>query len=435
MTSDYLPGLPVSITLGYANTESNKPTEFWGSSLFTIFNAETRPQSIHRNVYVKKPIAENALSGAYIVVDKDNATFIPVGDTALGKFKRVEVSFLWWKTSRIEKLQELAIPSGYIAPGDYIVGVNMTYDGHLIVVTANGVVCNADRNLNQFDCITLKENQTISNSIAIDEEGGIYIVSDKYMNRVQWTGSLLSTSSNDGSWQAGYETGPTQPLPGRLGTGSGSTPSLMGNQGEDQFVVVTDGQELAHLVLFWRSEIPNDWQAIGPGKDRRIAAEIPITFGNPNATSSVSEQSVLVRDYSAMVVSNDYAFSSSWLPGLLQYTTVFFSNIGPNAPYGVERFSWDPVFKTVKSDWSNKAISCPNGIPTMSAATGLAYCIGQRAGVWTLEGIDWHSGESAFHYPLGILPINNSFYAATQIGANGDIVTGTFGGVVRIRQK
>ncbi|RXJ74115.1 hypothetical protein CS022_05670 [Veronia nyctiphanis] len=436
LTNDYMPGLPVSITLGYTSSKYGQPAEFWGSSLFTIFNGEARDSGIHRNLFVGKPMAQNALSGAYIVVDKDDAAFIPVGDTSMGKFVHHKAPFLWWTTSQINKVKELAIPSAYInGSNDYIVGVNMTYDGHLIVVTANGVVCSTDRNLNSFDCINLPDNQEISNSIAVDEEGGIYIVSNKYMNRIQWTGSSLSTHSSDGAWQANYETGPEQPLPGRLGTGSGSTPSLMGNQGEDQFVVVTDGQELAHLVLFWRSDIPADWQPIAPGKDRRIAAEVPIKFGNPSATSSVSEQSVLVRDHSAMVVSNDYAFSSSWLPGLLQYTTVFFSNVGPNAPYGVERFSWDKNTRTVKSDWATKEISCPNGIPTMSAATQLAYCIGQRGGKWTLEGINWQTGASAFHYKLGLLPINNSFYAATQIGADGDIITGTFGGVVRIRQR
>ena len=65
------------------------------------------------------------------------------------------------------------------------------------------------------------------------------------------------------------------PSPIRLGPGSGSTPSLMGTKADDdRFVVITDGQALMHLVLFWRDEVPDDWEPIAPGKDPRIACEI-----------------------------------------------------------------------------------------------------------------------------------------------------------------
>ena len=105
------------------------------------------------------------------------------------------------------------------------------------------------------------------------------------------------------------------------------------------------------------------------------------------------------------------------------------------APHGVEKFTWDPQTRTFESTWVNADVSCPNGIPTMSAATGLAYCIGQRFGIWTLEAMDWDTGESAFHRFLGAEPKYNSAYAATEIGAHGDILTGTIFGAVRIRPE
>ncbi len=122
-------------------------------------------------------------------------------------------------------------------------------------------------------------------------------------SRVQWTGSELTLDPASGAWRAAYEIGAGQ-QGGRLGKGSGSTPTLMGTGDGDRFVVITDGQDVMHLVLMWRDDIPSGWEPIAPGKDLRIAAEVPVTFGNPDAEVAYSEQSVLVRGYGAVVVNN-----------------------------------------------------------------------------------------------------------------------------------
>lgn len=114
-----------------------------------------------------------------------------------------------------------------------------------------------DRNFLNFKYLRF-EDEEISNSIACDEENGIYIVTSKNMHRVQWTGTQLSTNTTDGAWTSKYETG-NNASGIRLGEGSGSTPTLMGFGSNDKFVVITDGQELMHVVLFWRGAIPDDW--------------------------------------------------------------------------------------------------------------------------------------------------------------------------------
>ncbi len=110
-------------------------------------------------------------------------------------------------------------------------------------------------------------------------------------SRVLWTGSELTLDPASGAWRAAYEIGAGQ-QGGRLGKGSGSTPTLMGTGDGDRFVVITDGQDVMHLVLMWRDDIPSGWEPIAPGKDLRIAAEVPVTFGNPDAEVAYSEQSV-----------------------------------------------------------------------------------------------------------------------------------------------
>ena len=127
------------------------------------------------------------------------------------------------------------------------------------------------------------------------------------------------------------------------------------------------------------------------------------------------------------------------------------------APYGIERIDWNPKTRQCETVWTNPEISIPNGIPTMSTASNLIYGIGQREGIWGLEAIDFETGTSTFFVesrqkqcslsaiqqiePRGLrffsairLANNprgceNAFFAATEIGPDSSIYTGTLLGV------
>jgi len=201
----------------------------------------------------------------------------------------------------------------------------------------------------------------------------------------------------------------------------------MGAGSQDRFVVITDGQRLMHLVLFWRDSIPDDWVQIPGTKDRRIAAQVPVTFGNPHASQSSSEQSVCVRGYGALVVNNQLKTKSkNRIMNILR-------SGNPNiAPYGAEKFEWNPRTRKLRSVWANNKVSLPNGIPCMSAATNLVYDVGQRDGMWTWEAIDWSTGESVFYYGLGGHFWYNSGWAGTEIGPNKSLFSGTVMGMMRL---
>lgn len=439
---DYEPTGLVNITLATSAPYDDGTIVVWGSSIDYIYKLEATPTGQRRIDRQRKPDGinlANAITGAYTILDKDNRFYVP----GSGKLYAYTDAMAGDPFSAITLAGAFEIPREALrgsSSEDPIVGINMTYDGYIAIATKLGTVAVVSRDLSEFHYLWLgdsEQGETVSNSIAADEDGGIYVVTSERMYRVQWTGSELSLEPASGAWQADYENGADIQVPGRLGAGSGSTPSLMGVGDQDKFVVITDGQAITNLVLLWRDEIPEGWQPIAPGKDIRIAAEVPVDYGDPLRTFSASEQSVLVRGYGAVVVSNDYGADiaqsdNPLISTLINGWVVFFSNTPRYAPYGVQKFEWNPETRTLESAWVNPDISCPNGIPTMSEASNLFYCIGQRNSVWNLEALDWDSGESVFYRPMSRWFWHNSFYASTQIGPFGDIWSGSTTGAYQL---
>lgn len=427
-STDFNIGATGLITIAISGEYPNGKRVVWGSSSTSVFKATPSLQYI--DVINKEDLTlgsmfstDEILSGAYTILDKDNIFYMP-------RFKKI-LAFgdksPGVPDAEIEIKREYEIPEAVLTgPDEKIVGLTMTYDGMLAFATSQGLVGVLSRDFETAFYLSLGPETEVSNSIACDEDGGIYVVTSLQMHRVQWTGNELTIDEAKGGWSADYEIGDVGGV--RLGAGSGATPTLMGTGDQDKFVVITDAQELMHLVLFWRDEIPADWQQIPGTKDRRIAAQVPVTFGDPDATDTLSEQSVCVRGYGALVVNNQLK-----LPLNNQAIAILASGVTPVAPYGAEKFEWDPATRTLSSAWVNSDVSMPNGIPCMSAASNMVYDVGQNwLGAWTFEALDWDTGESVFSYQYGITPIFNSAYAGTEIGLDSSLYSGTLFGMVRM---
>jgi len=422
----FLPGTPVSVFMLYTNPDAEGKRAVWASTAFQVYTIDANQAPLEMLSKVNKKLdIHNLMSGAYTLLDIDDTLFSPQGDAIHAYTTENPHDF----RSPIVERSVFAVPDAL--PGEEVIGLNLTYDGRLVFATSAGRVGVITRDFNDAQMLQLGAgDEELSNSFAVDEDGGIYIVTSKTMYRVQWTGAVLTQDEARGAWSLPYEAGPQTLQPGRLSIGSGTTPTLMGFDDQDKLVVICDGQELMHLVAYWRDKIPDDWQPIAPGWDRRIAADMPVTFGDPFETNATTEQSLTVWGYDVAVVNNYFgpdALSGVFAPLL--------SNLPLYAPYGVEKFTWDPVRRDLVFAWANRLISCPNGVPSMSNGSGLMYCIGQRDAAWTLEAIDWETGASAFHVTLGRDIKYNSFWANTEIGPDRNIITGTFLGTLDIRPR
>lgn len=440
------------VVINFSERDSEGAQALWASTVgFTGEIVKLDADSLaHLGRYVPGGPGTVSTSGAYNLLDRDQRLIVGqsdalqvYGDAVTGK-----------RRSGIAQLANFVLPAGARCGSrkDELVGITMLPDGHVAFATKFGMVGVVPRQPEAMCAATLQvyslngdaacndasiadgDLEQVSNSIAADERSAIYVVTSGAQYRINWDGQHLSQG-----WRAPYA-GAGGTGSGRLGAGSGSTPTLMGQPGaRDRFVVITDGQPLMHLVLMWQDDIPAGWQPVKPGRDRRIACEIPVNFGDEAATQSLSEQSVLVRGYASVIVNNLFKLNAalSAVPAQAQPFTQLVSGLSMNRPQGLQRIDWDPVTRSCHSVWANREISLPNGIPSMSASSGQIFGIGSRSingiDTWTLESVDFKTGVSRFTVPSTPYPTDNSFYAATTIGPGNSVWTGTFGGVTRFQ--
>ena len=370
------------------------------------------------------------IAGVYTVLDVDNTYFIANKNGTISAYGDKDPMT---PASPIASRRSFSLPAGVTG---YTVGMNMTYDGWLIVPTEHGYLVAISRDfqnsyvtrLTQSDGAENKATRPtgygwVRNSIAIDTEGGIYIASQDHMHKVIWTGKGFSHDPQHGAW--------TVPYLNSSGHGTGATPSLMGFGEEDQFVVITDGEHLMNVVLFWRNRIPEDWAGL-PGLPRRVAGLQPAHMGNPDLTNIQSEQAVVVAGYGALVVNNEPRNVPWWLPDQAQRLLIGYLGSAPEyQPYGVQKFIWDSETRRFKQAWVNRNVSSPSCVPIVSHASDRVYLIGARSNKWTLEAIDWLTGKSAYHSVIGGQRYNPLF-SGTLIDEIGRIHYGSPWGRVRL---
>jgi hypothetical protein len=453
------PGRNIPITLTFTDTYDDGTRAMWGTGVgfseTTVFKLD--PADLSTIDTYSVPVEEPARiagdherdvgatpSGAYNVLDRDDTFFMSIRKEQRLGIDAYADSVTGDRTSPIERVGRYEIPESELHQPDEeaFIGMTMTYDGRLAFCTSLGTVGVVDRALSADSATYLSLNgpdapanaasgtDEVSNSIAVDETGGIYLVSSEKLYRIQWTGEELTLDPEAGAWVADYPTG-SGTQAGRLGAGSGSTPSLMGVDDEDRFVVITDGREQMHLMLFWRDDIPDGWESPA-GRDPRVAGETPVTFGRDDDATN-SEQSVLVQGYGAVVVNNQQPDTLNALPAGTAKITRFLDNVPGVSPSGVQRFQWDADEQELTAVWARPDVSLPNGIPCMSSESGLMYDVGQQDGVWNLTALDWDTGEVAFRHELDPAIQHNSYYAGSEVGPGGSIYSGAAGTVMQFK--
>jgi hypothetical protein len=378
-------------------------------------------------------------NGAYVVVSNENVLYANYANSIYGFALKDPGQpsagiYLRYKIDDVVNTIEGTTPPP--PAGTRITGISITYDGHIIVVLTNGVAV-IDRDLNPASKTFYRfgSDEIVSNSIAVDEKNGIYVASDKLMRKLRWTGSTLSDKATDGAWSSPYDTSPEPPPIIKFGTGTGSTPTLMGfGNDPDKLVVITDGCKQMNLVAFWRDDIPSGFAQKPGTASPRIADQIPVTCGFTTLPEWIqSEQSVVVYGYGAFVVNNIPASVPAELKKANKILQV--SLMGPAYPtaYGVQRFAWDSSAHTWWSVWGLPDVSSTSMVPAHSQNDGMVMVNGYDAtNGWEVTGLDWSSGVISHQTIFGQSNFGNGAYAILQALENQDLLFNSIAGPYRV---
>ena len=136
--------------------------------------------------------------------------------------------------------------------------------------------------------------------------------------------------------------------------------------------------------------------------------------------------------YGAMTVNNEPAsLPAGWPTTRARLFSFFLGHKPAYTPYGLHKYEWDRVARQLQEAWVNTEVSSPNSVPFVAQASNLVYTCGTRGGQWTIEALDWRTGESRFHYVVGGSRYN-TLGGGVTIDDDGCLLYGTIFGKVRI---
>lgn len=317
-----------------------------------------------------------------------------------------------------------------------LVGMNMTYDGHVVIGALNGVaVVDTELKSGQFQPFG-DDNQMATNSLAVDAAGGIYVATGSkkprlpgVMRKLVWKDGRLSAEPKDGAWTAEYDGGDWPPAI-KAGTGTGSTPTLMGfGDQDDKLVLMTDGANRMKLVAFWRDGIPPDARTVPGARSPRIADQKPVTAGISEQRAWLqSEQTIIASGYGAFVVNN--LIEEGHPDRIIDVMTV-----GPvhAPPRGVEKIVWNDKENRFYSAWARGDVVSVSMVPLASSGANAVFVNGySKADGWEVTGLDWETGRTVSRTIFGQNNKGNGAYAILQFLENGDMLFNSVIGPYRI---
>jgi hypothetical protein len=253
---------------------------------------------------------------------------------------------------------------------------------------------------------TRRTNEPIGNSFAMDETGGVFIVTDEAQYRFDATRSGAPKLS----WRVRYDNVGVQ-KPGQFDAGSGTTPTLMGRK----YLSIADNAAHMKVVVMRRA------QRLRRGQ-RRVVCEQPVFRRGAGGT----ENSIIATGRS-MIVENNYGY----------FPPPEATSNGATTRPGVERVDIKRDGSGCRTVWKSSEIS-PSTVPKLSLANGLVYLYTKPRGLpdaWYLTAVDFHSGRTVWRRLLGTGVLFNVHYAGITISPSGVLYSGVLGGTVALEDR
>lgn len=379
----------------------------------------------------KKQTQKEFLYGVYTFLDKDGNYWAVYGTSVykVADKKTGDVNSKLEIKASLDLRKQL--PKDKADTIDRLTGFSANYDG-TAVVAMEGLVGVVSNDLTHLDYVLL-DGEAVDNGVATDADGGIYLVTSKFMRKLKWDGKHLSKSEKEGAWKATYEWVHQPDI--TLSRGSGTTPTLMGfGDDEDKLVIIADAGKPVNVVAFWRNEIPADAKLVPGETTKRMAGKIPLSVD----IQGTVEWSPHVYGYRTMV------FNSTWpdpVPAKLMNkgSAIYYNVLGTGttrkSTYGAEQFIWNEINNDFERSWKNESIPLTWTLSPVSSSSNSVVLASLHDGEYKMHRLNWLTGEQESVISLGKNHIFNSIGGVFVPMPNGDYyLTGMFG-PVRISQK
>ncbi len=289
----------------------------------------------------------------------------------------------------------------------------VTVSGKVGFVTPGGVVRS----------MSLPAGETIANSFAMDESGGVFIVSTHALYRFDTVAGLPHVT-----WRQPYDFG-TRTKPGQVSQGSGTTPTLIGtaaSTGGGSIAITDNADPQMHVLVFRRGKA-------GPG---------PALCAQPVFAPGLgSDENSLVSVPGGLIAENNYGYA-----GPIPKSTTTRS---PDTQPGVVKVAVNYDTGGCHIAWENTTARFPSVVAKASLGAGLLYGYTHPSAAelpwkltplptllapesWFFTALDLRTGKQVWSRLAGTnLGFNNN-YAPVSIGPDGVAYVGTLGGLVRI---
>jgi hypothetical protein len=287
----------------------------------------------------------------------------------------------------------------YLPDGDFLIDTIPDFAGTLWFISDGGVV--GCRRADGTGIRTMALNEFFENGLAVAPDG-VYGLTSEAAYRF----ACDASGGPRWTWRIPYARGTTI-KPGTFALGSGSTPTLLG----DDLITFTDNADgRVNLLVYRRGP-----DAVGD----RLVGSVPL-FASGASAVDVS----MIGYGDSIVVANIYNAG-----GFLDD----YRNLAP----GLTRVDVRPDRSGCDVVWSRDIRSTT--VAKLSTATGLIYTytqaldIADPADVWYMTAVDFRTGDIVYRVRAGAGVLKNNAFGGTAIGPDGAVYQGVLGGLIRVR--
>lgn len=283
--------------------------------------------------------------------------------------------------------------------GERITSALPDWSGRIWVESFNGVLVVVDPATGAQHSLALGEET--ENSFAVDETGGVYVVSNRAMYRLDAAGDEVPRVS----WREVYANSHIH-KPGQVDAGSGTTPTVQG-----PYVTITDNADPLDIVVYRRARVI-------PGQ--RLVCSQPVFPPGQSA-----DENSLIGAGNTMIAENNYG-----------YTGPTATSNGRSTAPGLERVDVDADGRGCHVVWTNSSERIPTVVSKLSLASGLIYAYTKStdpADPWYFTALDVRTGQVIYRVLTGTGSLYNNNYAPVTLGPDGSAYIGTLGGLVEVR--